>query len=63
MALGKSLSQDGVVTKLCWKSWNLTGIDFADMISTAIPKGRLLLGMNKGLVVLLLKEGDLEFIQ
>lgn len=63
MASGKSPGPDGVLTEFYVKFWDLVGSDFAEMISNAIHHGKLPLGMNKGLVVLLPKEGDLEFIQ
>lgn len=62
MANGRSPGPDGILTEFYAKFWHIIGDDFTSMIREAIAQGTLPMGMNQGLVVLLPKEGDREFI-
>lgn len=62
MASGKSPGPDGVVVEFYRHFWDLVGPDFTAMLQAAIASGALPNDVNKGLIVLLPKEGDLELL-
>jgi hypothetical protein len=60
MANGCSPRPDGVLTEFYKYLWDVIGADFSRMITQAVEAACFLVGMTKGLIVLLPKEGDLE---
>lgn len=62
MESGKSPGPNDILTEFYVHFWGLIGCDFTHMIHEAVTRGALLIEMNKGLVVLLPKEGDLELL-
>lgn len=63
MAFGKSPGPDGVLPGFFLKFWDLISHEFTAMIHSSILRGMLPPNMNKGLIVLLPKDGDLEEIK
>lgn len=63
MAAGKRPNVNGVILEFYSTVWYLIGLNFKNMIHQAILAGRLPSGTNTGLVVLLPRENDLEFIE
>jgi hypothetical protein len=62
MATDRSPGPDGILTEFYSFYWDIIGEDFTTMIIQAIESSRLLPGMTKGLIALLLKDGDLEYL-
>lgn len=62
MATGKSPGPDGVVVEFFRHFWDLIGPEFTHMIQSAVTSGVLPNDMNKGLIALLPKAGDLELL-
>lgn len=63
MATGRSPGPDGVLVEFYSQFWDLIGEEFTAMLETSIDNGRLPRGMNKGLVILLPKDGDWELLR
>jgi hypothetical protein len=62
MAIGRSLGSDGVLTEFYSKFWDTIGEDFTHMIHQAIQDWRLPPGMMWGLIALLPKDGNREYL-
>jgi hypothetical protein len=60
MAKEWSPSPDGLSVEFFLLMWNKIGKEYAQMIRRAIQTGRLLLGMTKGMLILLHKGGKRE---
>ena len=58
MAKGKAPGHDGIPIEFYQKLWSTIGGDFYKMILKGIEEGALHEGMTKGLISLILKEGD-----
>ena len=62
MATSQSPEPDGVLTEFHSRFWDTLGTNFTHMIHQAIQDWRLLLGMTSGLIVLIPKDGDREYL-
>lgn len=62
IARGRSPGPDGIIVEFYHQFWDMIADEFTRMLTTAIEQESLPSGMNKGLVVLLPKDGDRELL-